>query len=573
MEAMTRRPILLGAYAAKQCPVRVHHDFDTRVPRVDWAPSPELQARFEAGRVFEDRTRSLLADTHAGAMVIGPALSPAEAVASTLAAMAEGAPLIINAWLPDDEGGGRKGRPDILIGLDGGYLPAEVKNHVTLKAAKRATAVVSRADTPTERLAISGWSSAAKHRFSDGMQLAHYTRMLQACGRHAGPLWGAVLGTTQAAWSPDDEDPSALFVWIDLNEPLYETFSRSEGRKVRSLLERYDHEHGFRLAVADTAVRIVGGPDDPPPLVQPIGQDECNQCPYGAMCADLMGPDDPSTAITEGRLSPREYQVLRQLGIDTTAALSAVNPDDAEFFDEYYAEVSDESRDRVRRRLGTAVERARMICNGQSIARLGSGPVDVPRADIEIDLDVESDSDNRVYLWGVRIRDGEKESTAQYVSDFTDWDPLDPERERELAHRFVAWLREQRRVAVAAGRTIAVFHWTEYEITRLRAVLGQEEIADLIDPIDGVFVDLHKVFKANFFSAHGAKLKVVAPVFGFAWRVADPGGGISQLYLAKVHHGSEPREIAEAKEWLLSYNEDDTAATARIRDGMREWTD
>ena len=62
-----------------------------------------------------------------------------------------------------------------------------------------------------------------------------------------------------------------------------------------------------------------------------------------------------------------------------------------------------------------------------------------------------------------------------------------------------------------------------------------------------MFVDLEKVFKANFVSLHGSSIKKVAPHFGFAWRVDDPGGAISQTYLSKVHTSTDPDEVAKAK--------------------------
>ncbi len=79
------------------------------------------------------------------------------------------------------------------------------------------------------------------------------------------------------------------------------------------------------------------------------------------------------------------------------------------------------------------------------------------------------------------------------------------------------------------------------------------------------------MFKANFVSLHGSSIKKVAPHFGFTWRVDDPGGAISQTYLSKVHTSTDPDEVAKAKAWLLTYNEDDNAAMAKIRDGMRCW--
>ena len=86
-----------------------------------------------------------------------------------------------------------------------------------------------------------------------------------------------------------------------------------------------------------------------------------------------------------------------------------------------------------------------------------------------------------------------------------------------------------------------------------------------------MFVDVEKVLKAQFTAVRGTSIKKVAPLFGFRWRVDDPGGAISQVYLATVHNSPDPAEAAAAKEWLLSYNEDDCAAMAVIRDGMRAW--
>ena len=567
----TQEPVLLGAYAAKQCPVRVQNDFLPLVPTLKWVPSPEDQARLDAGIAFERNVFADLAALHPTAVVVDPQLPKADAIAMTVQAMDEGAPLVLGGWLPDDVEGGRKGRPDILIKAGRGYLPADVKHHFTLKRAKVKCALVSSLASPDERLEAMGWTATA-HRYEDGLQLGHYTRMLQACGYHPGPeqLWGAVVGTTQLEVTPG-QDLELVFAWHNLAEPLFFTFSRTLGKTRRSLLERYDHEHAFRVKVADNARRATGADDDPQPLVEPVGQDECRRCPYQQWCAREMGEDDPSGALTVARLGTREWLTLRRMGVTTTAALSAVDPDDPLFFDEYFAEVSHLTRDQARKRLTAAIERAEMICDGIEIKRSDECPVEVPVADVEIDVDIEYDLDNRVYMWGARLRRGSDDSSAQYFADFVEWDPIDSQRERALAARFAAWLGEQRDAAEAAGQTLKVFHWSHPERSKLKSILGLAEVGNLIDPETGVFVDLEKVFKANFVSLHGSSIKKVAPHFGFAWRVDDPGGAISQTYLSKVHTSTDPDEVAKAKAWLLTYNEDDNAAMAKIRDGMRCW--
>lgn len=563
-------PILLGGYSAKQCPVRVQNDFLQLVPTLEWDPSPEEEGRLEAGIAFERTVFETLSSLHTTAVVVDAQLRKAEAIAVTVHAMDGGAPLILGGWLPDDVDGGRKGRPDILVKLDTGYLPADVKSHLTIRSTKATSAVISPLTSPNDRLAMTGWTAATSHRYEDGMQLAHYTRMLQDCGNHPGPeqLWGAVLGTSQLELTPN-QGPQLVFVWHKLDEPLYFTFSRSKGKARRSLLERYDHEHSFRINVAENARRITGRDDDPQPLVEPIGQTECGSCPYEQWCAQQMGPDDPSAAITIGRLDTREWLTLRRMGVTTTESLSVLDPDDPSFLDEYVAEVSHLGRALARKRLAGAIERAEMICNGTNIKRIGDAPIEVPVADVEIDVDIEFDLDGRVYMWGTRRRQGTDDASARYVDEFVEWDSLDSEQERTLAAQFAAWLRVQRDEADAAGHTLRVFHWSSPESSKLKSILGLAEIGDLIDPDTGVFVDLERVFKANFLSLHGSSIKKVAPLFGFTWRVHDPGGDKSQTHLSKVRTSADPIEVAIAKEWLLTYNEDDNAAMARVRDGMR----
>lgn len=258
--------------------MRVQNDFLPLVQTLQWVPSPEDQARLDAGNAFERNVFEDLVAVHSTAIVVDPELSKTNMIATTVAAMEAGAPLILGGWLPDDIDGGRTGKPDILIKIQHGYLPADVKNHLTLKRSKVKSAFISSLASPSEQRGVPGWTAATTHRYKDGLQLAHYTRMLETCGFHPGPeqRWGAVLGTSHLEVTPD-RDPEWVFVWHNLDEQLGFTYSRSRGKTRRSLLDRYDHEHGFRVKVANNARRVTGGEDDPQPLVDPVGQDECGR--------------------------------------------------------------------------------------------------------------------------------------------------------------------------------------------------------------------------------------------------------------------------------------------------------
>jgi len=551
--------VLLGGYAAKQCPVRTHNHFAPVVPDPEWEPPAELQALFDAGRQFEAEVFAELVSIHPRtAELIDPGLRKNAAIAKTLAAMESGVPLVLGGWLPDDTAGGRTGRPDILVKVGGGYLPADVKHHKTLDAAKRATKPVSSLVRPDIWWDAPG-CTATSHHYEDGLQLAHYTRMLQACGFHPGPdrLFGAILGTSTVAVSGPDHE--LVFVWHDLSKPTRPTFSRSRGKALRSVLERYDHEHDFRVKVAATAAGITGAADDPEPLVVPIGQKECGLCPYELWCAEQMGPEDASAAITRDRLDLREWQTLRQMGIGTTGALADLEPEDPAFFDDYHREVTHYSREQALKRLQAAVRQAQMIRDGVDFRPIPGVAVEVPSADVEIDFDIEWDSAGRIYQWGLRVRDGQDDATARY-EPVVSFELLDDAGELALAERAAAVISHLRAEAESSGRTVAVYHWAHPEVSMTR------KFACAAAALDGVTVDLLAWFTRTFHVRGEASIKAVAQFFGFTWAVDDPGGRLSMSKI-ETARGDGP-EALEARQWCLDYNESDVAAQAAIRDGI-----
>jgi predicted RecB family nuclease len=554
-------PIILGGYAAKQCAVRTHNDYSPLVPAPDWVPPPELQADFDAGIAFEAEVFAELLRLHPDAVVVDPALPKAEAIAQTVAAMGSGAPLILGGWLPDNADSGRKGKPDILVGVDGGYLPADVKNHKTVKDATRKATSVSSLARPVDMVEVAGLAPTS-HYYEDGMQLAHYTRMLQELGAHPGDdrLVGAIIGTSELDLSGV---PRRVLVWHDLSAVVRPTYSRSKGKVKRSLLERYDHEHSFRLMVAATAARITGSGDDPRPLVDPIGQEECDQCRYAQWCADQLGPEDASVAITKGRLDVREWKTLRGLGFSTTSALAELDPTDPEFFESYYPEVTHQGRETALKRLNAAVRQARMIRDGVDIEPITDEPIVVPEADIEIDFDIEWDTAGRIYQWGLRIRDGQDDATARY-EPVVCFDELDDAGEHALAEQVAALIARLRAEAETSGRTVAVYHWSPVEITMTR------KFDSVAAALDGVAVDLLPWLTGTFHVLGSAGIKHIAPLFGFAWAVDDPGGRLSMDKVNAARAGCN-----DSLQWCLRYNESDVSAQAAIRDGLRrrapEW--
>jgi predicted RecB family nuclease len=552
MSAGSPKP-LLDAHAARRCARRTHNDFDATIPKVPWQPSPALQGILDAGLDYEAEIFDKLRRIHAADLIDLTAIeAKAPRIQATLEAMDSGAAVIIGAQLPDDLLAQRTGRPDVLLkdpdsGPHHRYWPVDVKHHMHATAAKRPNAWAAPLDRPTQREQVNFSASPASTR-GDAFQLAHYVRMLQACDRMAaGGNWAAIIGTRQIY-----SDQPAL-VWHDLDNECENTFSRSQGTKQRSVMERYDHEHAFRAQVANVARQRRGGPDDPEPVVRPIGQSECAKCPYLDWCSN-EGSDLASWALSGGRLSVREWLALSRLGYRTTREIAGLEPDE-DFLRQYLPEVSHVSD--ADKRLHDAIRRCRLLSQDLQLAPLRPGPVVAPHHDIEIDLDCEWDSNEFVYLWGARIRESNK---AEYVS-FHSFEEPDPGLNIRLANELVTWLQTQVDRAEEDGKTLAIYHWAPPEPRKLQSILGADQVNDLIT---NHFIDLLTWSRANLFSVHGHGLKVIAPLTGFRWGEEDADGLNSQEYVQTARTDGPDAEAA--RRWLLSYNEDDVAAMAHVRD-------
>ena len=255
-------------------------------------------------------------------------------------------------------------------------------------------------------------------------------------------------------------------------------------------------------------------------------------------------------------------RTLRRLGISTVAELAHADLDD--LLGQYLPRASHRlgSEERLRR----AHRRATLMDAGVQLERQTQGPLDLPRHDLEIDVDIETSSDDRVYLWGFWVDDPSR--GEPYGRQFATFADLDDAAELDLARRALGWLRQ-----VVAGRDAAVYHYSDYEVIRLNRLahrLGEVGTWATTWAADG-FVDLFEVVRRNYFGANGLGLKVVtAAVTGFAWRDEDPGGLNSQSWFAEAVGDPDERVRELARVRVLEYNEDDVLATWHLRRWLRE---
>lgn len=551
-------PLLLDSYAARSCPVKTQNVHDPRweTPVVEDAAVGEW---FSGG---EDRRAAVLdrlVDLHPAAVDLRPLRGRPwqERQAATLAAVAAGAPLVLDATLPADREGHRRGRCELLVRERDGHLPVLIKNYLVRERSQRGGQQVSGLVAP--------WLSAARElpeldyrwqrREGAVVQLAHFLRMLQAAGlAPSGPdQIGGVIGT---------DDPTGI-TWIDLAAPVLRTFSRSSeaGWRMRSPLQRHDHEHRFRVAVAERAHEL--GRPGVHPMVQPIRVGECETCVWWQICEPQLGADDISLRIDRAPLDVREISVLRSRGIRTTADLAGMDLE--AFLPGYLPEVT--HRAGSERRLRLAQRRARLVAEGVELERLDTGTVVVPQAQIEIDFDIETSADGRVYLWGFLVNDMVR-GGSEY-REFSAFGDLDAAGELALARRAMGWLLSM----TDTGRSVRVYHYSDFEtvkIAQLAEASGDPLLARVSVWAREHWTDLYQIVRDNLFGLNGLGLKVVASAgAGFRWRDEDPGGLNSQSWFDDAVHAptAEDREMARVR--VLEYNEDDVRATEALRRWLR----
>jgi hypothetical protein len=574
--------ILLDEYAARSCPVKTQNAFNPTVSleppnaRTSVVANDGLAELFDGGEQFEAAVLEQLITSCQGRIVdLRP---PAKLTTNTrqvqieacVRAMTSGAQVIIGGCLPVDLLGHRVGHPGLLVrGADRAngspaYHPVEVKWHRIIAHSRPADGDTAEprmlrystlADPRAEAaLGISGYELRIRSRLADFLQLAHYHRMLEACGFGAELALAGVIST-------DDLFEAPVLVWADLGEPQVRTFSRSspEGWRLRSFLERYDHERAFRLKIAAVAQQQTGRPDqDPELLVRPIVNRECPRCQWWEYCLPQLDPDDVSLRLDKTPLDMREIATLRQHGITTITDLGDADLD--QLMEWYLPEVT--HREGAEGRIRVAARRARMLLDGISFDRETTGPIEMPQAEVEIDLDIESSADGRIYLWGFLIQQTGRSGAVYHK--FSSFDDLDDRSEAALA------VPSPGCAALSTPRRQLWYSTTAAMVAKIE--LARRERDELLDWA-AAYAEEHFV---TCWSRQGALLrcqrsglKLMARHVGFRWRDDDPGGLNSQLWFAEAVHGETTEVRAQARRRVLEYNEDDVIATSQVREWLR----
>ena len=418
--------------------------------------------------------------------------------------------LILNGRLAD-EAGRRVGKPDLLVHAPSGYRAIDVKFHRALDVADPSResdpALVSDLSSPSFEAAREDLDFNARRNEGDLLQLAHYQRMLEAMGMAAEDgRFAGIIGTDR------------LVVWYDLDAAVWKTPALSEKSKLRSTMERYDFEFDFRLdiiAVArqhqlDSAIDL---------LVVPVRCAECPDCPWSEHCGPILEAPPGDVSLLP-RIGWTQWKVHRDHGVNNRAQLAALDVGTAELVgqgvdvarlleatedlpptlalgsldegfvgarelraldDAGFVTVGDLARLCRRtasysgsglKSLPAQIDLSRAALGPEAVySRRGIEEVSVPRADVEVDVDMENVEDG-CYLWGCLVTD---RSGADLVLPgyraFVTWEPMTPDVETANSLAFWRWLMDLRTVTHAAGRTFRAYCYSaSAENTYLRRV-------------------------------------------------------------------------------------------------------
>lgn len=595
-----------GGYIAKQCPVRAQNN--TLLPGEPVPASPEAERRMELGRAFEETIFGQLLAAHRAAVLVDDRAA-ADREAATAAAMAAGADLILGGRLPTDHGGRRVGQPDVLIRTADrntvAYRAVDVKHHLTLSPADGGGATCSRLAAPAWESSTVDVAYARRTPLNRGdlLQLAHYQRMLEVAGFAAPEPMAGIIGT------------EGQVVWQDLDEPVFKTPSSTGKQKRRTTMEVYDFEFDFRLDIiaattqhlADPAVEL---------LLVPVKISECAECPWWGHCGPQLeaGAGDVSLLPKVGWLP---WKTHRSHGVRTRADVARLDPRTARLVDDNVdlvhvlsvardaapttpvAELIPKRPAQIARLeaagVATAADAlalcpataayssARVASLAEQIdlarAALGSEPayrrrevaqIEVPRADVEVDVDLESFG-QRVYLWGALVTDRAGLGVEPGYKAFGSWEALDETSELATFERFWTWLMALRDSVGSQARTLRAYCYSEGaekpNLLRMARLSGcAAEVAAFLASDE--WVDMLKVFRTQVITGYGNGLKDVAPLAGHHWSVDDAGGGASMLQYELALGAPSHRERETARQWLLDYNRGDVEATRAVRDWL-----
>lgn len=480
----------------------------------------------------------------------------------------------------------RISQPDIVLvvrdeaGRAVELIPVDVKDHKALGGNTKGKdwLVSDLSDLGNCQVRVCGGSP----KLDDFMQLAHYYRHFEQLSL-AGEAKGAIVGREMRA------------TWMGLDVPA---FTGGEGgRTKRSALDIYDQWDAQNRLVVDNAQKRDVDPSVPA-ITIPELKPACKECAWKLVCEDELAahPGGGHITLLPG-ITPLKAKPHYDAGVDSVLDLArldlvtaaAVEADEVGLLDNPDPVTAAYAGTGVKD-LVKAILQARATAAGKVARVPGVERVDLKRADVEIDFDLENSSGpvlegaahpggELVYLWGTRQatrrtkRDGTVVTTVKVrlFSDFTDT----AAGEAATFAKFWNFLTSSRSQTLAQGKTWRAYHYTAHETGWMRKLAnryaGQEGIPSLHEVDEflstGDVVDLYQILSRELiWPTKSHSIKDLAKWARFSWRASDAGGDNSMLWYANAVSSKTKKERTAYQRKVLNYNTDDVAAQHHLRE-------
>jgi predicted RecB family nuclease len=513
-------------------------------------PTDEMEHRRELAESFRRAVVAELADT--------PGAVSSSSVDDTNRGLARGVALVLTPRLADDVVGHRRASVHALVRLGRRddrfvYAPLLIKNSEVIESSSTRQLLGASLEQLSPTLATPHPGVTVRSTLSltrSGINLSHATRVLQSLGYGDELARAALVDRQRHVW------------WLDLNGPHFARFNLitydALCEERLSLLNAHDEwrEHGAAYPTA------------------PYWHRECGDCAFRDHCRhELEVRDDVSlTHYTNFE----QQRLLHEFQVDTRRDLARLDPHLARLARRSSNDST--SREAV---LGLAIERlddliyrARVDLTGSLLRRVDSDVMGCPRADVEVDVDMESFGDH-TYLWGATVRHAsELFDLPEGYHSFVVWDDLNDDSEARIFVEFWSWFSQLRAVCATRGLTFAAYcFWAQAEDSAMNravdpALEGGPTSVDL-DEFRSVsppqWIDLHVQAKTQIQTSGPLGLKILARAAGFEWRDDNPSGEASMRWY-EAARGSN--DATSWRQRILEYNEDDCRATQALRDWL-----
>jgi predicted RecB family nuclease len=497
----------------------------------------------------------------------------------TASALARGVELLLSPRVPDDVTGHRRASVHALVRLGRRderfvYAPLLIKNSEVVEPSTTRELLATDLQHLSPALATARRGLTIRSTVSltrSGIALAHATRVLQSLGYGDESARVALVDRHRNVW------------WFDLAGSRYSRFN----------LATYDALYVERRALLDAhdEWRDHGGAFP----TSPYWHRECDDCVYREHCAQqLEAIDDVSlTHFTNFE----QQRLLHEFGVHTRRDLARLDPHLARL-------ARRSSNDSTAREavLGLAIERledliyrARVEVTGSLLRSVEPDEVGCPRADVEVDVDMESVGEH-TYLWGATVRRDERHGDLpEGYHSFVVWDHLDDESEARNFAKFWSWFSGLREQCQRRGLSFAAYcFWAQAEDGAMNRAVDpplaegptRADLDEFRSCTPPQWIDLHVLAKTLLQTGGPLGLKMLARAAGFEWRDDNPSGEASMRWYECARgpsgEGESDHEAArdsgltdedgDTKEtWrqrILEYNEDDCRATQALRDWL-----